>query len=280
MKQKFNVTGMTCSACSAHVEKAVRQVEGVDSVSVNLLGNSMLVEYGGKTGPEQIIQAVTDAGYGASLPGPAGKAAAAARPAGAMEEELAGMKRRFLTSLVFLAPLFYIAMGHMMGWPLPAFFHQPSNALVVAFLQFLLTLPILYINRKYYTVGFKTLWHRAPNMDSLIALGSSAAVLYGVAALFLIAWHLGRAAYGAGDAAAELAQVEHWAMAGDPLQGQDQPGHHQFDGSGPQDRHGAAGRRGGRGTRGGRGGGRPHRGPPRRPHPGGRGGHRGGLLGG
>ena len=135
-----------------------------------------------------------------------------AGPAGAMEEELAGMKRRFLTSLVFLAPLFYIAMGHMMGWPLPAFFHQPSNALVVAFLQFLLTLPILYINRKYYTVGFKTLWHRAPNMDSLIALGSSAAVLYGVAALFLIAWHLGRAAYGAGDAAAELAQVEHWAM--------------------------------------------------------------------
>ena len=212
MKQKFNVTGMTCSACSAHVEKAVRQVEGVDSVSVNLLGNSMLVEYGGKTGPEQIIQAVTDAGYGASLPGPAGKAAPAARPADAMEEELAGMKRRFLTSLVFLAPLFYIAMGHMMGWPLPAFFHQPSNALVVAFLQFLLTLPILYINRKYYTVGFKTLWHRAPNMDSLIALGSSAAVLYGVAALFLIAWHLGRAAYGAGDAAAELAQVEHWAM--------------------------------------------------------------------
>ena len=211
MKQKFNVTGMTCSACSAHVEKAVRQVEGVDSVSVNLLGNSMLVEYGGKTGPEQIIQAVTDAGYGASLPGPAGKAAPAARPADAMEEELAGMKRRFLTSLVFLAPLFYIAMGHMMGWPLPAFFHQPSNALVVAFLQFLLTLPILYINRKYYTVGFKTLWHRAPNMDSLIALGSSAAVLYGVAALFLIAWHLGRAAYGA-DAAAELAQVEHWAM--------------------------------------------------------------------
>ena len=145
MKQKFNVTGMTCSACSAHVEKAVRQVEGVDSVSVNLLGNSMLVEYGGKTGPEQIIQAVTDAGYGASLPGPAGKAAPAARPADAMEEELAGMKRRFLTSLVFLAPLFYIAMGHMMGWPLPAFFHQPSNALVVAFLQFLLTLSLIHI---------------------------------------------------------------------------------------------------------------------------------------
>ena len=191
MKQKFNVTGMTCSACSAHVEKAVRQVEGVDSVSVNLLGNSMLVEYGGKTGPEQIIQAVTDAGYGASLPGPAGKAAPAARPADAMEEELAGMKRRFLTSLVFLAPLFYIAMGHMMGWPLPALFHQPSNALVVAFLQFLLTLPILYINDKYYKVGFKTLWHRAPNMDSLIAVGSAAAVIYGVFAIYQMGYGLG-----------------------------------------------------------------------------------------
>lgn len=84
------------------------------------------------------------------------------------------MKRRFLTSLVFLVPLFYIAMGHMDGWPLPAFFHQPSNALVVAFIQFLLTLPIMFINRKYYTVGFKTLWHRSPNMDSLIALGPAA----------------------------------------------------------------------------------------------------------
>ena len=214
MKQKFNVTGMTCTACSAHVEKAVSGVPGVEACNVNLLGSSMLVEYTDQTNAEQIIHAVEEAGYGASLPAPAGKAApaAAARPTDTMAEEAAGMKRRFLTSLVFLVPLFYIAMGHMMGWPLPAFFHQPSNALVVAFIQFLLTLPIMLINRKYYAVGFKTLWHRSPNMDSLIALGSAAAVVYGVAALFLIAWNLGRAAYGVGDAAAALEQVEHWSM--------------------------------------------------------------------
>ena len=213
MKQKFNVTGMTCTACSAHVEKAVNGVPGVEACNVNLLGSSMLVEYTDQTNAEEIIHAVEEAGYGASLPAPAGQVApAAARPTDTMAEEAAGMKRRFLTSLVFLVPLFYIAMGHMMGWPLPAFFHQPSSALVVAFIQFLLTLPIMLINRKYYAVGFKTLWHRSPNMDSLIALGSSAAVVYGVAALFLIAWNLGRAAYGVGDVAAALAQVEHWSM--------------------------------------------------------------------
>ena len=214
MKQKFNVTGMTCTACSAHVEKAVNGVPGVEACNVNLLGSSMLVEYTDQTNAEEIIHAVEEAGYGASLPAPAGKAApaAAARPGDTMAEEAAGMKRRFLTSLVFLVPLFYIAMGHMMGWPLPAFFHQSSNALVVALIQFLLTLPIMFINRKYYAVGFKTLWHRSPNMDSLIALGSSAAVVYGVAALFLIAWNLGRAAYGVGDVAAALEQVEHWSM--------------------------------------------------------------------
>ena len=214
MKQKFNVTGMTCTACSAHVEKAVNGVPGVESCNVNLLGSSMLVEYTDQTNAEEIIHAVEEAGYGASLPAPAGQAApaAAARPTDTMAEEAAGMKRRFLTSLVFLVPLFYIAMGHMMGWPLPAFFHQSSNALVVAMIQFLLTLPIMLINRKYYAVGFKTLWHRSPNMDSLIALGSSAAVVYGVAALFLIAWNLGRAAYGVGDVAAALEQVEHWSM--------------------------------------------------------------------
>ena len=213
MKQKFNVTGMTCTACSAHVEKAVNGVQGVESCNVNLLGNSMLVEYDDETNAQAIIRAVEEAGYGASLPAQAGKAAAApARPTDAMAEEAAGMKRRFLTSLVFLVPLFYIAMGHMMGWPLPAFFHRPENALAVALIQFLLTLPIMLINRKYYAVGFKTLWHRSPNMDSLIALGSAAAVVYGVAALFLIALNLGRAAYGVGDVEAALATAEHWSM--------------------------------------------------------------------
>ena len=253
MKQKFNVTGMTCTACSAHVEKAVNGVQGVESCNVNLLGNSMLVEYDDETDAQAIIRAVEEAGYGASLPAQAGKAAAApARPTDAMAEEAAGMKRRFLTSLVFLAPLFYIAMGHMMGWPLPPFFHRPENALAVALIQFLLTLPIMLINRKYYAVGFKTLWHRSPNMDSLIALGSAAAVVYGVAALFLIALNLGRAAYGVGDVEAALATAEHWSMdlyfesAGmiltlitwangwRPAPRQDQPGHHPPYGLAPK----------------------------------------------
>ena len=203
MKQKFDVQGMTCAACSAHVEKAVCKVAGVDGVNVNLLGNSMVVDYDeGATDAGQIIHAVEEAGYGASLPAVKG-AAAQPRPASGMEEEAAGMKRRFLTSLIFLVPLFYIAMGHMMGWPLPAFFHDPGNVFVVALIQFLLTLPIMYINDKYYRVGFKTLWHRSPNMDSLIALGSAAAVIYGVAALFQIAWGLGHG---------DQARVDKWSM--------------------------------------------------------------------
>nr|WP_317324075.1 heavy metal translocating P-type ATPase [uncultured Flavonifractor sp.] len=204
MKQKFDVTGMTCAACSAHVEKAVCKVAGVDQVNVNLLGNSMVVEYDdGATDAGQIIHAVEEAGYGAALPAAKQQAAARPRQVNVMEEEAAGMKRRFLTSLIFLVPLFYIAMGHMMGWPLPAFFHDPGNVFVVAFLQFLLTLPIMYINDKYYRVGFKTLWRRSPNMDSLIALGSSAAVIYGVAALFQIAWGLGHG---------DQARVDRWSM--------------------------------------------------------------------
>ena len=203
MKQKFDLTGMTCAACSAHVEKAVCKVAGVDQVNVNLLGNSMVVEYNEEaTDARQIIHAVEEAGYGAALP-ESRKQAAQPRQVNGMEEEAAGMKRRFLTSLIFLVPLFYIAMGHMMGWPLPAFFHDPGNVFVVAFLQFLLTLPIMYINDKYYRVGFKTLWHRSPNMDSLIALGSAAAVVYGIAALFQIAWGLGHG---------DQARVDQWSM--------------------------------------------------------------------
>ena len=204
MKQKFDVTGMTCAACSAHVEKAVCKVAGVDQVNVNLLSNSMVVEYNEETTDAgQIIHAVEEAGYGAALPESRKQAAVQPRQVNVMEEEAAGMKRRFLSSLIFLVPLFYIAMGHMMGWPLPAFFHDPGNVFVVAFLQFLLTLPIMYINDKYYRVGFKTLWHRSPNMDSLIALGSAAAVVYGIAALFQIAWGLGHG---------DLARVDQWSM--------------------------------------------------------------------
>ncbi len=206
MKQKFEVSGMTCTACSAHVEKAVCRVPGVQKVNVSLMTNSMQVDYDQtQTSPDAIIAAVESGGYGASLPAPAGGAgkAAARRGPDPMEEELTGMKRRFSLSMVFLLPLFYIAMGHMMGWPLPGFFHDPGNVFVVAFLQFLLTLPILYLNDKYYKVGFRTLLQGAPNMDSLIAIGSAAAMVYGIAALFQIAWGLGH-----GDAE----RVSRWSM--------------------------------------------------------------------
>ena len=206
MKQKFEVSGMTCTACSAHVEKAVCKLPGVQEVNVSLMTNSMQVDYDQtQTSPDAIIAAVESGGYGASLPAPAGGAgkAAARRGPDPMEEELTGMKRRFSLSMVFLLPLFYIAMGHMMGWPLPGFFHDPGNVFVVAFLQFLLTLPILYLNDKYYKVGFRTLLQGAPNMDSLIAIGSAAAMVYGIAALFQIAWGLGH-----GDAE----RVSRWSM--------------------------------------------------------------------
>ena len=126
-----------------------------------------------------------------------------AAPAVDIEAELLGMKRRFVISLCFLLPLFYIAMGHMMGWPLPHFFHDSRNALSFALIQFLLVLPIMYVNDKYYKVGFKTLLHGSPNMDSLIALGSLAAVVYGVAALFQISYGMGH-----GDAE----RVSKWSM--------------------------------------------------------------------
>ena len=206
MKQKFEVSGMTCTACSAHVEKAVCKLPGVQEVNVSLMTNSMQVDYDQtQTSPDAIIAAVESGGYGASLPAPAGSAgkAAARRGPDPMEEELTGMKRRFSLSMVFLLPLFYIAMGHMMGWPLPGFFHDPGNVFVVAFLQFLLTLPIMYLNDKYYKVGFRTLLQGAPNMDSLIAIGSAAAMVYGIAALFQIAWGLGH-----GDAE----RVSRWSM--------------------------------------------------------------------
>ncbi len=211
MKQKFKVTGMTCSACSAHVEKAVRKLPDVSNVAVDLLGGSMQVEFDeSKLANEQIIAAVVDAGYGASLPAAAGNKAAAA-PVDTMEEELKGMKRRFIASLCFLIPLFYLCMGHMLGWPLPHWFHQPENALSFALIQFLLTVPIMVINQKYYRVGFKTLIKGSPNMDSLIALGSAAAVIYGIVALFQISSGLGQLAYGASEAAAALAKVERWS---------------------------------------------------------------------
>ena len=191
MKQKFDVTGMTCSACSAHVEKAVCKLKGVRTVQVNLLSNSMQVEYDeGVLSAEGISSAVGQAGY-AARPAGAQKTAAAAVREDPMAGELESMKRRMAASFCFLLPLFYISMGHMLGAPLPGFLLGRENAFAFAFVQLLLTLPILYINDKYFKVGFKTLFKGAPNMDTLIAVGSSAAVVYGIFAIFQIGFGLG-----------------------------------------------------------------------------------------
>lgn len=191
MKQKFDVTGMTCSACSAHVEKAVSKVEGVRAVTVNLLSNNMAVEYDeAAVDAPQIIHAVEDAGYGASVHS-AQPARQAQKPVDHVQEEISNMKFRLVVSFLFMIPLMYVSMGHMAGLPLPRWLHGNANAVSFAFTQFLLTLPILYVNRKYYKVGFKTLFKGSPNMDSLIAIGSTAAMVYGIIAIYMIGYGLG-----------------------------------------------------------------------------------------
>lgn len=164
-KERFAVTGMTCSACSAHVEKAVRKLEGVQDVSVNLLQNSMQVSFqSDRVKPEQIVQAVEKAGYGAALQTAAAQKKTAAKRDGRVEEQVRSMRNRLIVSVCFLVVLMYVSMGHMMGLPLPAFLLGTENALTLAFTQFLLTLPILLVNQKYFTVGFKTLFQgRADN---------------------------------------------------------------------------------------------------------------------
>ena len=193
MKQKFNITGMTCSACSAHVEKAVRKLEGLQSADVSLMTNSMAVQYDENIlSADDIIKAVVDSGYGASLAQNGGGNKAPVQSGhDTVAQELTAMKRRLVWSFVFLIPLFYISMGHMMGAPLPAFLLGHENAVAFGLTQLLLTLPIMYLNDKYYKVGIKTLLHGAPNMDSLIAVGSAAAVVYGVFAIYQMGWGLG-----------------------------------------------------------------------------------------
>ena len=181
MKQ-YNVTGMSCAACSARVEKAVSKVPGVTACSVSLLTNSMGVE--GTAAPETVIATVQEAGYGASLKG-AGKAAPSMSEAEAQLEdhETPKLKRRLLWSLGFLIVLMYFSMGHMMwGWPLPSFYN--GNHIAMGLTQLLLTVVIMVINQKFFISGFKSLWHRAPNMDTLVALGSAAAFIYSTYALF------------------------------------------------------------------------------------------------
>ncbi len=193
MNQKFNVIGMTCSACSAAVEKSVKKVPGVISVAVNLLSNSMTVEFDGAvTDNNRIIKSVIDAGYNASVfthsvKDTTGKDTTVNKA----EMELKEMRTRIIISFLFLIPELYIAMGHMFELPLPDIIHGTENAVTFAFLQFLLILPIIYVNRKYFQVGFKTLFHRSPNMDSLIAIGSGAAIIYGIFAIFIIGYGLG-----------------------------------------------------------------------------------------
>ena len=187
MTEKFNVTGMTCSACSAHVEKSVKKLDGVKSVNVNLLQNNMHVDFDETAvSVDDIINAVVSGGYGASVAGKKQE-----KTDNKIDNEISNMKFRLIVSLVCLVPLMYISMGHMWGWPFLSVFHGAENGITFALTQMLLTLPIMYVNRKYYITGFKTLFHGAPNMDSLIAIGSGAAFVYGIIAIYCIGYGLG-----------------------------------------------------------------------------------------
>lgn len=198
-KEQFTITGMTCSACSARVEKAVAKVDGTKDVSVNLLTNSMQLEYDeAKTSVPAIIKAVVDAGYGASVKGK--QAAAKAAPQeDPVKKSIAEMKHRLVWSIAFLLPTMYISMHglfeKLFGLPVPQIvsevFDGPQNAIVFAFSQFLLVLPIMYLNRRYYIAGFRNLFRGAPNMDSLVGMGSMAAALFGAFAIFRMGWGFG-----------------------------------------------------------------------------------------
>lgn len=188
--QKFEVTGMTCSACSARIEKNMNKTDGVIEASVNLLTNSMIVKYDESVlSVDEIIKVVENTGYGASPV--QDKKKEVKSQAKDDKSEIREMKKRVIISLIFAAPLFYISMGHMLKWPLPEIFHGEENALIFAFTQFLLCLPVILVNNKYYKVGFKTLLKGSPNMDSLIAIGTSAAAAYGVYAIYKIGYGLG-----------------------------------------------------------------------------------------
>ena len=192
-KKKFSVTGMSCAACSAAVEKAVGRLDGVESAQVNLLAKSMVCVYDeSKTGADAVIAAVEKAGFGAAELAERERTAAPKKEKAAAGDGFTAIRTRLWVSIVFLALLMYVSMGHMLGLPLPGFLHGTQNALPFAFLQFLLTLPVLYVNRKFYFNGFRARAHRAPNMDSLVAVGSAAAMLYGVIAIFMIGAALGR----------------------------------------------------------------------------------------
>ncbi len=194
MKEKYDITGMTCSACSAHVEKAVKKLEGMKNVSVNLLQNSMAVEYDESILTSQnIIDAIVDAGYGASLKdnGKSTGSSVQTKKENTAEKSAKDMKKRLISSLCFLVPLMYVSMGHMLGAPLPQILSPEFNPLIFALTQLFLTLPVMYINRKYFKNGFKTLFKGSPNMDSLIAIGSGASAVYSIYVIFKMAYSMG-----------------------------------------------------------------------------------------
>lgn len=197
MKKKFAITGMSCSACSSHVEKSVNKLTGIKSASVNLLTNSMMADFDEKvTSVDKIIAAVEDAGYGAAVFGEGEK-----KKMPTAQDAIRKIKRRLVVSIIFLLPLLYLSMGHMVydffGWQMPdfmmAYFMGQSNALTFAFTQLLLLVPIVFVNDNYFTNGFKTLFKGSPNMDSLIAIGAGAAVLYGIFAIYRIGYGFGHA---------------------------------------------------------------------------------------
>lgn len=199
-KEKFDIKGMTCSSCSAYVEKAVKKLEGIQKVNVNLLSNNMTVEYNEKVlNDEKIINAVTNEGYGASLCEIEKGETRKVQEIEEGKDEIKSMKKRLIISVCFLIPLMYIAMYHMISdWfkiPIPhivqMIFHGSENAITFGFTQLLLLLPIVYVNRNYFIVGFKRLFKGSPNMDSLIAIGSAAAIVYGIVAIYMIGYGLG-----------------------------------------------------------------------------------------
>ena len=185
MEIKFVVKGMTCTACSARVEKVSRQVIGVNRAEVNLLAGTMVVDADNESVKDKVIEAVTRAGYEAFT------SDSKQKNAPKKDHSIAEMKMRIIGSACFLVVLMYFTMGHMIGLPMPHWYQGSENALVAALLQFFLTLPTGYLNRSYYSRGLKALWHRSPNMDSLIAVGSGAALVYGVVVLFRIAYLTG-----------------------------------------------------------------------------------------
>ena len=199
-QDKFDVGGMTCAACQAHVDRAVSKLDGVQSVAVNLLAGSMLVDYDpAQVTPDDICTAVDRAGYSASpvsagteaVPSGSAQARSGAAhmesPTKKLEAAASAMRARLIISIIFLIPLFYIGMGHMLGWPLPGIFTDHTHSMTLALTELVLLIPIVYVNDAYFINGFKSLVHGAPTMDALIAVGATASIAWSLYAMFIMA---------------------------------------------------------------------------------------------